>query len=273
MGKNQRIRKEKKIEEIKRLKEEIKARRESGSFWSRFWVKPVFWIYTVCLVALITYPFVGQYIKISELRTHDEAVIHTSMGEITVKLYNTDAPITADNFIQLARKNYYDSTTFHRIIKDFMIQGGDPKGDGTGGEAAVGGYLKDEINADYLGLNNITVSEASYLKGLYEDSELTSNADITLKQFYESKGYTYNTKLHSHKMVRGSVAMANSGPDTNGSQFFIVTGESEPHLDGKHTVFGEVESGMDIVDKISEVNVDNDGKPTSAVTINSIEIK
>lgn len=273
MGKNQRVRKEKKLEDEKRIKAEIHERRNQGQFWQRFWARPAFWIYMVCFLAVIGYPILGQYMKIAELKTRDEAVIHTSMGDITIKLYNADAPNTADNFIALARKNYYNGTTFQRVIKSFMIQGGDPKGDGTGGESANGGYINDEINAAYLGLDQIKVSNASFLQGLYDESELTAAADQTLKQFYESKGYVYDDVLQSHKMTAGSIAMANSGPNTNGSQFFIVTEGDQPHLDGKHTVFGEVTSGLDVAVKISEVEVDKDSKPTNPVTINSIEIR
>lgn len=275
MGKNQRERKQRRIEQEKQLKDEVKKRRNENNFWSRFWLKPVFWIYTVAILAIIAYPIYGRQLVISEAKKHDEAIIHTNMGDITVKLYNFDAPKTANNFIRLAQKGYYNGTGFHRVIKDFMIQGGDPKGDGTGGESADGGLLDDEINADYLGLADKKVSESNFLSSVYKEDELKDvDSNMTLKAFYESKGYTYLKDLHSHKMVNGSVAMANRGPNTNGSQFFIVTGQEQLHLDGKHTVFGEVTAGMDIAIKISEVEADKESsKPISPVTIESIEIK
>jgi cyclophilin family peptidyl-prolyl cis-trans isomerase len=135
------------------------------------------------------------------------------------------------------------------VIQGFMIQGGDPSGDGTGGESAGGGYLADEINPASLGLSASQIAEL------------------------EKTGYKYDSKLKSHKMDVGSLAMANSGPDTNGSQFFIVTEKAQPHLDGKHTVFGKVKSGLDIVKRISDVAVDENDKPIEPVLINSIEIK
>ena len=275
MGRNQRERKNRRVEQEKQLKEEIKNRRREYSFWSKFWVRPVFWIYAVSVLAIIAYPFYGRQLVIMEAKKHDEAIIHTNMGDIAVKLYNFDAPETTNNFVRLAQRGYYDGVTFHRVIKDFMIQGGDPSGDGTGGESADGGLLDDEINADYLGLADKTVAESSFLGSVYGEEELQSlSGDMTLKAFYESKGYVYNNQLKSHKMVHGSIAMANRGPNTNGSQFFIVTGEEQLHLDGKHTVFGEVVSGMDVAIKISEVEADSESsKPVSPVTITSIEIK
>lgn len=274
MGKNQRERKLRRVEEAKKVKDAIKLRRNEGRFWSYFWTRPVFWVYVAALLSLLAYPFVGKQIVLSEARKHDEAVLHTSMGDIVIKLYNFDTPKTVDNFIRLAQKGYYDGSEFHRVIKDFMIQGGDPNGDGTGGESADGAMFADEINADYLGLDKKTVAEASFLQGLYEEEELKAAAGQSLKAFYESKGYKYSKDLRSHAVIRGSVAMANKGPDTNGSQFFIVTGEAQPHLDGKHTVFGEVTMGLDVANAISAVESDKEsGKPLKPVTINSIEIK
>ncbi len=274
MGKNQRERKARRVEAEEKLKHEIESRRSGKSFWSRFWAKPIFWIYTACLLALIAYPVYGRVLTVREIQKHDEAVIHTSLGDITIKLYNSDASKTAENFVLLSQRGYYNNLIFHRVVKDFMIQGGDPSGDGSGGESAWGGEFDDEINATYLGLEQINVSEAYYLQGLYDPTELSGSGNMNLKEFYESKGYTYNNKLHSHKMVKGSVAMANSGPNTNASQFFIVTGEEQKHLDGKHTVFGEVVSGMDVAVAISEVETDSEtNKPISPVTILSIEIK
>src|SRR2546423_8533825 len=124
------------------------------------------------------------------------AEIQTNKGTIKFELLEQDAPKTTENFRLLAEKGFYDGVIFHRIIRGFMIQGGDPTGTGTGGP-----------------------------------------------------GYTFEDEINDHKVVRGAIAMANAGPNTNGSQFFIVTTDAAPWLDGKHTVFGEVASGMDVVDK------------------------
>ncbi|MFA5927556.1 MAG: peptidylprolyl isomerase [Patescibacteria group bacterium] len=177
------------------------------------------------------------------------AVIKTSVGDIKVALYPNDAPKTVDNFIQLSKRGYYNNTTFHRVIRDFVIQGGDPKGDGTGGESAFGAALEDEINPRSLGLS---------------PEQITS---------LEQEGYRYNYALNSHKLTPGVIAMANSGPNSNGSQFFIVTEKPQPHLDGKHTVFGEVTEGMDIVRLIASVEVGEGDKPKEPITVYTVEIR
>jgi cyclophilin family peptidyl-prolyl cis-trans isomerase len=147
------------------------------------------------------------------------ATLHTSQGEIALELFDDDAPKTVDNFVKLARDGFYDGVIFHRVIPDFMIQGGDPTGTGRGGP-----------------------------------------------------GYTFEDEINERKVERGALAMANAGPDTNGSQFFIVTTESAPWLDGKHTVFGRVTDGMDVVDAISEVERDMNDKPRSDITIERVEL-
>jgi cyclophilin family peptidyl-prolyl cis-trans isomerase len=147
------------------------------------------------------------------------ATLHTNQGAIAVELYDDDAPKTVENFVKLARDGFYDGVIFHRVIPDFMIQGGDPTGTGRGGP-----------------------------------------------------GYTFEDEINEHKIERSALAMANAGPDTNGSQFFIVTTESAPWLDGKHTVFGRVTDGMDVVDAISEVERDMNDKPRGDVTIERVEI-
>src|SRR5918912_1007221 len=129
------------------------------------------------------------------------ATLHTNHGAIELELFPGDAPKTVQNFEDLARKGFYDGVVFHRVIPDFMIQGGDPQGTGIGGP-----------------------------------------------------GYTFEDEINEHKVERGALAMANAGPKTNGSQFFIVTTDSAPWLDGKHTVFGLVTSGMDVVDTIERVD-------------------
>ena len=147
------------------------------------------------------------------------ATLHTNHGVIAVELFPEDAPKTVENFAKLARDGFYNGVTFHRVIPDFMIQGGDPTGTGSGGP-----------------------------------------------------GYTFKDEFNDHKVVRGALAMANAGPNTNGSQFFIVTTEEASWLDGKHTVFGMVTDGMDVVDAISEVPRDARDKPHEAVVMERVEI-
>ncbi len=147
------------------------------------------------------------------------ATLHTNHGAVAVELYDEDAPKTVENFIGLSSKGYYDGLTFHRVSPDFMIQGGCPKGDGTGGP---GSAFEDEQNGQ--------------------------------------------------PVVRGALAMANAGPNTNGSQFFIVTGEDCSWLNGKHTVFGAVTSGMEVVDEISNVSRDARDRPRDPVTLDRVEI-
>ena len=163
------------------------------------------------------------------------AVIETDKGSIKLELYANDAPKTVENFVKLANESFYDETKFHRVISEFMIQGGDPlskdndpSNDGTGGP----GYkFEDEMNPIALGLDENTI------------------------KLYESQGYEYDYNLNSHKVDVGSLAMANSGPNTNGSQFFIVTEEDQHYLNGKHTVFGRVIEGMDVVRSIEQGDV------------------
>ncbi len=162
-------------------------------------------------------------------------MIETNKGDIKLELFTSDAPKTVENFVKLASENFYDEIKFHRVISDFMIQGGDPlskdddpSDDGTGGP----GYsFEDEMNPISLGLDELTI------------------------QKYEEQGYQYDYNLNSHKMEIGVLAMANSGPNTNGSQFFIVTESAQPHLDGKHTVFGKVVEGMEVVRSIEQGDV------------------
>jgi len=148
-----------------------------------------------------------------------QATLHTSEGSIEVELFPEEAPKTVANFSKLAGEGFYDGLIFHRVIPDFMIQGGCPEGIGTGGP-----------------------------------------------------GYKFEDEFNDHKAVKGALAMANSGPNTNGSQFFIVTAEATPWLDGKHTVFGQVTSGQDIVDRIQLVDRDGRDKPTTPVTLDRVEI-
>jgi cyclophilin family peptidyl-prolyl cis-trans isomerase len=146
-----------------------------------------------------------------------KATMQTNHGAIELELFDADAPATVDNFTKLARDGFYDGVIFHRVIRDFMVQGGDPTGTGSGGP-----------------------------------------------------GYKFADEFNSHKIVRGALAMANAGPNTNGSQFFIVTADACPWLDGKHTVFGEVTSGMDVVDKIEGVPTGPGDRPLDDVRIESV---
>jgi peptidyl-prolyl cis-trans isomerase B (cyclophilin B) len=173
--------------------------------------------------------------KVNEERENKIAVIETDKGSIKLELYADDAPRTVENFVKLANEEFYNGTKFHRVVPGFVIQGGDPlskdddpSNDGTGGP----GYkFEDEINPWSLGLDENTI------------------------KLYESQGYKYRKDLNSHKMTVGALAMANSGPNTNGSQFFIVTQKDQPHLDGRHTVFGRVIEGMDVVRNIEQGDV------------------
>ncbi|MCX6808090.1 MAG: peptidylprolyl isomerase [Candidatus Berkelbacteria bacterium] len=179
----------------------------------------------------------------------DQAIIHTSKGDIEISFYTDSTPKTVENFSKLTAEGYYNGLTWHRVIKGFMIQGGDPKGDGTGGASIWGGTFADEINPKSL---NMT------------DSDIKT---------YTDKGYAYNYNLTSHPVQVGSVAMANSGPNTNGSQFFIVTEKDQPHLNGQHTVFAHVTKGLDVAKVISEVKTDSNDKPVDPIYIKSIELK
>jgi len=145
------------------------------------------------------------------------ATMKTTEGDIVLELFDEDAPKTVSNFKQLAGQGFYDGLIFHRVIRDFMIQGGCPQGTGTGGP-----------------------------------------------------GYTFEDEINDHKVVRGALAMANAGPNTNGSQFFIVTADACPWLDGKHTVFGQVQEGMDVVDRLEAVRTDSRDRPDEPIGIESV---
>jgi peptidyl-prolyl cis-trans isomerase B (cyclophilin B) len=147
------------------------------------------------------------------------ATMHTNHGAIEVELFDADAPKTVDNFVKLSKDGFYDGLIFHRVIKDFMIQGGCPQGTGTGGP-----------------------------------------------------GYQFEDEFNDNKIVRGALAMANAGPNTNGSQFFIVTTEAAPWLDGKHTVFGRVSSGMDAVDAIEGAETGAQDRPLQDAVIERVEV-
>ena len=145
--------------------------------------------------------------------------MHTNAGPIELELHDEDAPKTVENFRKLASEGFYDDLIFHRVIPDFMIQGGCPEGTGTGGP-----------------------------------------------------GYTFEDEFNDHKVERGALAMANAGPNTNGSQFFIVTVDQAPWLDGKHTVFGKVTGGMDVVDKLESLPTDGRDRPRDDARIDKLEV-
>jgi peptidyl-prolyl cis-trans isomerase B (cyclophilin B) len=147
------------------------------------------------------------------------ATIHTSEGPVQIELFPADAPKTVQNFTTLVGSGFYDGLVFHRVIPDFMVQAGCPRGDGTGGP-----------------------------------------------------GYQFEDEQSGHPIVRGALAMANAGPNTNGSQFFIVTAEACSWLDGKHTVFGQVTEGQDIVDRISRAESDGRDRPVTPITIDRVEL-
>jgi peptidyl-prolyl cis-trans isomerase B (cyclophilin B) len=147
------------------------------------------------------------------------ATLHTNHGAIEVEFFDDAAPKTVENFRKLAADGFYDGLSFHRVIKDFMIQGGCPQGTGTGGP-----------------------------------------------------GYTFEDEFNDNKIERGALAMANAGPNTNGSQFFIVTTEAAPWLDGKHTVFGKVTNGMAAVDSIEGAQTGAQDRPVEDVVIERVEL-
>jgi peptidyl-prolyl cis-trans isomerase B (cyclophilin B) len=148
-----------------------------------------------------------------------KATLHTSAGPVEVEFFDDDAPKTVANFRKLAQDGFYDGLVFHRVIPDFMVQGGCPEGTGTGGP-----------------------------------------------------GYTFEDEINDNKVVRGALAMANAGPDTNGSQFFIVTTDAAPWLDGKHTVFGRVVSGMEAVDSIEGAPTGAGDRPVEDQRIERVEL-
>ncbi len=179
-------------------------------------------------------------------------ILHTSKGDITLELDANAAPKTVTNFVLLAKAGYYDNLTFHRVINNFMIQGGDPSGNGTGGESVFGPTFEDEINADSYGLQNIKVKDVAQGQQIPPGME-----NLSLKDVYTQQGMHFNSSLKSIPMARGIIAMANRGPDTNGSQFFILQSDAPAKdLSGKYTVFGKVTSGMDVVDAIAGVETE-----------------
>lgn len=171
----------------------------------------------------------GEMVNLRDVEIGDttKVIMKTSHGDVVLRLYREDSPITVENFLRLAKAGFYDGTLFHRVINDFMIQGGDPNS-------------RDE-NWSTHGTGG--------------------------------PGYRFKDEINDRKIVKGSLAMANAGPNTNGSQFFIVTAEATPWLDGKHTNFGEVVEGMDVVEKIEGVDVDGKDHPLEDVMIEGIVLQ
>ncbi len=194
-------------------------------------------------------------------------ILHTSKGDITLELNADAAPKTVTNFIALAKGGAYDGLTFHRVIPNFMLQGGDPAGNGTGGESIFGPTFEDEINATSYGLEKKMLKDEAQGQPLPPDIE-----NLSVKQYYEQQGYHYSDTLQSLPMKKGAIAMANRGPGTNGSQFFIVQTPTVPWLEGRHTVFGNVTKGLDIVDAIAAVPRNAGDVPLTPVTF-TVEVK
>jgi len=207
-------------------------------------------------------PAAGSTYEGEILSGNHTVVLKTSMGDIELELDADAAPMTVTNFIALSQSGFYDNLTFHRVIPDFMIQGGDPNGDGTGGKSIFGDNFEDEINADSYNLHKTKLRDAVGGQPLPPQWE-----NATVKEYLSVQGYNFNDSLKSLPMKHGYVAMANRGPNTNGSQFFIIQKEGgTPWLEGKHTVFGKVTDGMDVVDAIMNVEKGDNDRPVVPVT-------
>jgi cyclophilin family peptidyl-prolyl cis-trans isomerase len=214
MGKRAREKKAHKISQKKEFAIELKNRKQVVN-WKKIIFNPAVIVAIFSLLAIIAYPIYYSYKQNQPLY----AVLKTSEGDIKIELYKTDAPKTVDNFVKLSDKGFYRDLLWHRVIKDFVIQTGDPTGSGSGGP-----------------------------------------------------GYQFDDEISSHKIVKGTVAMANSGKNTNGSQFFIVTEQDQPDLDGSYSVFGQVIEGMDTVARIAEKPTDENDKPYDPVYLNQVDI-
>lgn len=217
MGRAQKLKQLRKIEREEQF--ELKKKKQTKQL-----------IIGLAILVLAVFVIIGivslaNYIKEKDIR---QVVIETEKGEIKLELYRKAAPKTVENFIKLAQEGFYDGLTFHRVVEDFVIQGGDPNGDGTGDP----GYtFEDEINPIAL---NLTLQRTKEL---------------------EQMGYKFTIGLESIHHETGVISMANSGPNTNGSQFFIITGPAQPDLDGRHTAFGRVYEGMNIARSIEQGDV------------------
>ena len=225
--------KAKKLKELRKLERQEKISKEKQK--KKKFLGIGIAVIVICLAVFSVYSLIknnsegnfGENSGVSEIQKEKVAVLETNLGTIKFKMFYKDAPKTCANFERLTEKKFYDGIKFHRVIKDFMIQTGDPNSrdddwsdDGTGGP-----------------------------------------------------GYKFEDEINEHKLVRGAVAMANSGPNTNGSQFFIVTAKETPWLDGKHTVFGKVIEGMDIVDKIGNSETNENDHPLKDIVMEKVYIE
>ncbi len=225
--------KAKKLKELRKLERQEKISKEKQK--KKKFLGIGIAVIVICLAVFSVYSLIknnsegnfGENSGVSEIQKEKVAVLETNLGTIKFKMFYKDAPKTCANFERLTEKKFYDGIKFHRVIKDFMIQTGDPNSrdddwsdDGTGGP-----------------------------------------------------GYKFEDEINEHKLVRGAVAMANSGPNTNGSQFFIVTAKETPWLDGKHTVFGKVIKGMDIVDKIGNSETNKNDHPLKDIVVEKVYIE
>ena len=225
--------KAKKLKELRKLEKQEKISKEKQK--KKKFLGIGIAVIVICLAVFSVYSLIknnsednsGENSGVSKIQKEKVAVLETNLGTIKFKMFYKDAPKTCANFERLTEKKFYDGIKFHRVIKDFMIQTGDPNSrdddwsdDGTGGP-----------------------------------------------------GYKFEDEINEHKLVRGAVAMANSGPNTNGSQFFIVTAKETPWLDGKHTVFGKVIEGMDIVDKIGNSETNENDHPLKDIVMEKVYIE
>jgi peptidyl-prolyl cis-trans isomerase B (cyclophilin B) len=231
MGKAQKLKEQRKLEKIT-----VEAERKS----KRKKLETIAAIILVVIIVVVVAFF--YFIRINKEKDIIMAIIETDKGNIELTLDKKAAPKTVENFVKLAKEGFYDGTKFHRVEENFVIQGGDPlsKDDDPGNDRTGGpGYtFEDEINPKSIGVPDETTAQL------------------------EAVGYKYNYSLKSLPNKVGAISMANSGPDTNGSQFFIITTEDQPHLDGRHTVFGNVVSGMEVVRSIKQ------GDTINKITIN-----
>ena len=229
MGKTQRLKEKRRAEKEEMLSEKNDKNKKTK--------KAILVFVFLCLIFLIGYMIINSFSN-EEFKGKDSqtpvqessekiSVLETNFGIIKIKMFSKSAPKTVENFKKLAKEGFYDGVRFHRVIKDFMLQTGDPNS------------KDDDWSNDGMG----------------------------------GPGYAFDDEINDYKIVRGRVAMANSGPNTNGSQFFIVTAEVAPWLDGKHTVFGEVVEGMDVVDKIEAAKTNENDHPLEDITITKISIE
>jgi peptidyl-prolyl cis-trans isomerase B (cyclophilin B) len=226
MGKAQKLKEQRRLEKITTEAEKNKKKKKIETF--------AVIVLVIIVIAVVAFFYFN---RINKEKPITMVTIETDKGNIELELNKEAAPKTVENFVKLAEEGFYDGTKFHRVEENFVIQGGDPpskdddpNNDGTGGP----GYtFEDEINPKSIGVPDETIAQL------------------------EAAGYKYNYSLKSLPNSVGAISMANSGPDTNGSQFFIITAEDQPHLNGRHTVFGNVINGMDIVRQIEQGDVIN----------------